>query len=312
MSKACICEGTIGGTGIPNCKQYGFPVGVILMKREPVDFAMLKGGLFVLTATGAVVSFYTQIAPLGASTGKIYPIMDIEEFASDSPEAVRVTYPSGRIAKRRDGIRDFAFYVPLINNSLSKALQNINCGDWMMFIVLSSGAVMGQSTEVDGAHTALIGFKLNEQSIDVGFQLENPDDGTRTPITGQFDPAVKFQTGLIIPNESFVLGGFDALNIEGTVDAVVGDFTSSADDALSVSVKVDTGEVLPINLEDLIATDFKVKNSGGTAQTVTSATWNTGTSKYDLILSAAVVGNVTVQVANDTYESNVLTGLMTV
>ena len=308
----CICVETIGNTGLPNCKQYGFPVGVILMRKEPVDFATLKGGVFLTTATGAVVSFDTQLAPLGASTGKLYPIMDIEEFASDAPEAITTEYPSGRLAKRRDGIRSFGFYVPLVNNSLAKSLQNANCGDWMMFIVLSSGAVMGQSTEVDGANTALIGFDLNEQSINVGFQLETADDGTRTVFSGQFDRNAKFETGLIISNDAFVLGGFNALEIEGLVDTVIGNFVSAADDELSISVKVDIGEALPINLEDLIATDFIVKNSGGTPQTVTTATWNTGTSKWDLVLSAAVVGDVTVQVANDTYESNVLTGTMTV
>lgn len=309
---SCICVESIGNTGLPNCKQYGFPVGAILMRKEPVDFATLKGGIFMLTASGAVVSFNTQLAPLGASTGKIYPIMDIEEFASDAPEAITTEYPSGRLAKRRDGIRSFGFYVPLINNSLAKALQAINCGNWTMFIVLSSGAVMGQSTQVDGTHTALIGFDLNEQSINIGFQLETADDGTRTVFSGQFDRNAKFETGLIIPNDSFVLGGFNALEINGLVDVVAGNFASAADDELSISVKVDIGEVLPLDVEGLDAGSFIVKNSLGASQTVTSATWNTGTSKYDLVLSAAVVGDVTVQVANDTYESNVLTGTMTV
>lgn len=309
---SCICVETIGNTGLPNCKQYGFPVGVILMRKEPVDYATLKGGIFMLTATGAVVSFNTQLAPLGASTGKLYPVMDIEEFASDAPEAITTEYPSGRLAKRRDGIRSFGFYVPLINNSLAKALQAINCGDWMMYIVLSSGAVMGQSTEVDGTHTALIGFDLNEQSINIGFQLETADDGTRTVFSGQFDRNAKFETGLIISNDSFVLGGFNALGIEGLVDVVAGNFASASAAELSISVKVDTGEALPINLEDLIATDFIVKNSLGATQTVTTSTWNTTTSKYDLVLSTAVVGEVAIQVANDTYESNVLTGTMAV
>lgn len=309
---SCICVETIGNTGLPNCKQYGFPVGVILMRKEPVDFATLKGGIFMLTATGAVVSFNTQLAPLGASTGKLYPVMDIEEFASDAPEAITTEYPSGRLVKRRDGTRSFGFYVPLINNSLAKALQAINCGEWMMFIVLSSGAVMGQSTKVDGTHTALIGFDLNEQSINIGFQLETADDGTRTVFSGQFDRNAKFETGLIIPNDSFVLGGFNALEAQGLVDTVIGNFASAADDELSISVKVYVGEVLPLDVEGLVAGDFIVKNSLGAAQTVTSATWNTGTRKYDLVLSTAVVGDVTVQVANDTYESNVLTGTMTV
>lgn len=309
---SCICVETIGNTGLPNCKQYGFPVGVILMRKEPVDFATLKGGIFLTTATGAVVSFDTQLAPLGASTGKLYPVMDIEEFVSDAPEAIITEYPSGKTAKRRDGIRSFGFYVPLINNSLAKSLQEINCGDWMMFIVLSSGAVMGQSTEVDGANTALIGFDLNEQSINIGFQLETADDGTRTVFSGQFDRNAKFETGLIIPNESFVLGGFNALEIEGLVDVVIGNFASTADDELSVSVKVDVGEALPLDVEGLVVGDFIVKNSSNVTQTVTTATFNTTTKKYDLVLSAAVVGAVTVQVANDTYESNVLTGTMAV
>lgn len=309
---SCICVETIGNTGLPNCKQYGFPVGVILMRKEPVYFATLKGGIFLTTATGAVVSFDTQLAPLGASTGKLYPVMDIEEFVSDAPEAITTEYPSGRLAKRRDGIRSFGFYVPLINNSLAKSLQEINCGDWMMFIVLSSGAVMGQSTEVDGANTALIGFDLNEQSINIGFQLETADDGTRTVFSGQFDRNAKFETGLIIPNESFVLGGFNALTIQGLVDVVAGNFTSTADDELSVSVKVDVGEALPLDVEGLVVGDFIVKNSSAVTQTVTSATWNSTTKKYDLVLSAAVVGDVTVLVANDTYESNVLTGTMAV
>lgn len=264
------------GTGSRSCdiKSFGDPTGIALLT---------KGKKFnVLTDTLDETGWKNSIKAF-----ENFPLIGIYNFEQNTPENEKNTSSTGVMTEIRAGKPQFSFMFDK-GGCFHKALYDKRGKNrWDLAILFETGVLMA----TDVAQDNVKGFDMGMLSVETFKLLQGTDPQMSTAMIQLLD-ADEFNARFVFLTYEQL--GVNLSKIDGVIETtIIVDEIEDTDTAFSAKVSS------ACNVDDLILgldeTNFKLGGTQATPTTITSATFNATTGKYDFVVTPGLATNDTVE-----------------
>jgi len=300
----CSCGpgSSINNYGLANClKGLDVPEDVIFLDLDKVDGT--SNGIDLVNDTLNQAFFDGKFEAADARERWLL-IKDVEDFQSTPADANTFTFPSGRIIKLSDGIRQVVMTFPIADPYKLKAkLDTMGCRSIAVMYKDRSGSLVGQLSGDD-----FIGRKIVDGSLDVKAYDKTDTEAARVEVSFQYARSAADADVDFIEEAS--MGGYSLDSVTPLLDANI-EFVSATTAAVTFKVFADWGGALsrvPIggladapSLEIYNVTDDTVE----TLSSFTESTAGTYVATYSVavdssdVIEVRGIGEDYIQLGND-------------
>ena len=280
------CTTEFKGSGVGTCDitEFGDVKGIALFKKG-ITYAITDG-----VAAFGLTEYTNSVKSLSA-----FPYVGIYDFGQDTPDNERNTSSTGALSIIRDGKPQFSFMFTKGSCFHKSIYDKKGNSKWDVAIIFETGILMAQNA----AGTKLKAFDGGMFDVDTFKLVQGTDPQMSTAVTQLLD-AVEF-------NARNVFMPFDKV---GDLDDVIGAIeTAVTVDAIAAGTAFSASIVSGCNKDSVILDldtvgDYVLLGTQASSTTISTVVYNATTSKYDFVVSPALVATDTVQIklSNGTYD----------
>ena len=277
----CLTSCGLGSsnTGIPNgAKPFGVPVSIFVTPLYANDGTENEITLSGLDFDQAFLD--GKINETDPSK-RWYPIVGIENVASEKAENIVETFNSGNIQIVSEGVRNFAALLPSKPHEYLKQIKNLQCSRVGVYLIDSCGNFLGNNR----VSTTLKPMRVAKNTWSAILAWATDTTGQNINLTFNLDKLERDEDAKMIVAQTITA---DLLGVNGLIDvAFIDESVSIANDTVTFTAQTLYGGVLnPITVEGLEIADFSV-TVNGIAETIVSIAETDGT--YVLTLTSNIV-----------------------
>lgn len=288
MAVVCSCSTQLGNTGTPNCKTLSKTTSMIIAVRMTADDGTPNQ---IDTTVALNQAFFDALVQNADPSKRWYPIGELETVVQERAESITETFDSGRTIKIQDGIKTFTSMKPEAEYTLLGKLEAFECQVFGIYIVDIDAALKG---EIDSTGAFLNPMKVSSGTWDVRYIEATDTTANKIAINFQFAKTVKdSDLKMIVPSE---MDNISLLDLQGLQD-VNGTYSAITTTTVTAALILDFGTAVnPVLVEDLILTDFIVRNTSSLVNFNVTSSAEAPAGTYVIVFDIAPSGTYQLEV----------------
>lgn len=285
MSDNCNCNTGLGNTGVGGCVE-----GCIEEIKDTIGLIMVNtldstGGKTKIDITDTIdEAFVTALINESEKKDRWFPLMNLENIATERPEAIFVTSNTGTQKRVKQSPRTFTAEIWIGGIPLMNSIVGNRCADMSVYEIDSDGKLVGVSNG-DGF---LYPFKVQSNTFDVRLAKNDGQNPEKLLLSFSYDKSVFDEKTAYLLTEDDI----DLTTIKGLQD-----ITSTVTNITTTSFKIKLttpGGALNSRkvLNNLLQADFALYNVTDSSAVTISSFAESPESTYTLGFTAQTSADV--------------------
>jgi hypothetical protein len=260
MSDNCNCETGLGNTGVGGCiEEIKDTIGLIMVNT--LDSTGVKTKIDITDVIND--AYVTALINESEKKDRWFPLMNLENIATERPQAIFVTSNTGTKKRVKQAVRNFTAEIWTGGIALMNAIAGNRCADLSVYKIDSDGKLVGISNG-DGY---LYPFKVQSNTFDVRLAENDGQNPEKLLIEFDYDKSVRDETTAYLLTEDDI----DLTTIKGLLD-ITSTVTNITTTSFKIKLTLPDGALNSRKvLSNLLQADFALYNvTDSSAVTISS------------------------------------------
>ena len=285
MSLTCTCNATLSNTGLPDCQ----PIQDVARRLILVPLRDSSNNLNRIDVTSIPsASAITALINQSDDKARWYPLPDMENVSDERGDPITEEFPSGTVAKIRDGVRTFSAQFLDLGSQFAKKLSDIGCVQMGAYIVDAQGNLIGDG----GVSGYLAPISINKSTVDIRTIFTTDTTTAKVQLGFQWTKTVSDSDIRMLVASDFD-SSTDLLDLNGLIDLYGEAATSISTTGFSMKINTFYGSLAnPVVASGLSSSDFEIYNETTTSTVSISTMTESPNGTYAFTYSAQTSADV--------------------